>query len=305
MCAFQYAGFGSDLVGVDIWSTTTATTPYVGPVLDFTGTLGGLSSAGLRAGSFDAGTFETSAYVPVAGTAAAIPAVTIPTGVYNTTFGDFSTAVLGCFDFSSDCVVTMRTSLHPTGEASCHFGGLIFGASFQFPLSVNLTVAPGSTASGYAYMDWFVTNTATSTDASQSIWTYAIDYSSLSAPVDSAGFFDATMGFPQTTSLPATVAFDVLQTNYYSLKTGGFIGVAVQHQTGLGGLTDFGGYNVNTAQNMAFLTDCSVDYCYVGVNTIPNLTPVMELRGQLIAGVGTLIPSLITLLCVFLAFVSA
>jgi len=304
MCAFQYAGFGFDLVGVDISTTATGTTPYLGQLLDFSGSLASLSSGALRTGSFDAGTFEVAAYVPATGTAAAIPAVTLPAGVYNTTYADFTTALLGCFDSSSGCVVTMRTSGHRTGEASCQFGGLIFGASFQFPLNVNLTVAPTSTASGYAYLDWFVTNTATSTDASQSVWTYAIDYTSLSAPVDSAGFFDATMGFPQTTGLPATVAFDVLQAGYFSLKTGGFIGVAVQHQTGLGG-SDFGGYNVNTAQNMAFLTDCSVDYCYVGVTTTPNLTPVMELRGQLIAGVGTLIPSFFTLLCVFLVFISA
>jgi len=301
MCAFQYSNFGSDLQSVDIAQTAT---PGAGQLVDLSLYLNELSVGGLTTGSFDGFVQETSTFVPASTSpvTSAVPATVYPSNTYNVTYGDFATTLLGCFDYSLDCVVTMRTLLFPHGEASCAFTGLTFGASFEFPLNVNLTVAPTSKASGYAYMDWFITgSTDAKSDLSQSVWAYSIDYNALSSAIVGGGMYNAREGFPQITSLPPTIAFDIQETESYRLTSGGFIGVAIQGSNGVGGLSGFGGYNVDTIDNYDFLMNCSLSYCYVGIQTGSSLSPIMELRGQLIAGVGTLLPSLVTLLCLLVA----
>jgi len=302
MCAFQYSGFGSALTGVDIQRTASvavegdddqpaqAAMP-AGQLIDFTNIVAGLSAGNQQSGSFDGLVFGDG-YT----NASLVP------GVYTYVNNTFAGSMARCFGGSpSECSVTMRTASLPNGEASCTFGGLTFGASFEFALNVNKSVAPNSAASGVARLGWFVSGNSDAASAdSQSVWTYVIEYSGLSSPVASAGLFNAGAGFPQITSMPATLAFNTQRAVADSTTSGTFSGVVIQKSTGLGG-SGFGGYNLATAAlNFAFLSDCAVDYCYVGVQT-NVLNPIMELRGQLVAGVGTLLPSVFTLFCVLVA----
>jgi len=285
----QYAGLASDIVTVDIIRTVAPNAG--GEVANFRSIVNGLTGM-QRTGSFDGYTLEA---VRATTTAPITAAQLVGTAAVNVTSGGLQDVVSGCFDGSFGCVVTLRTTTRASGEASCQLGGsLTFGASFKFPLSANRTVAPTSVASGVAYLDWFVTNDNAQLDTSQSVWVYAIDYFDLSADVVSSGLYNGQAPFPTVVST-ATVGFDVQPTEEFPLRTGNILGVAIQHSLA---------YNVNTATNYAFLYNCSLDYCYAGVSTMPFSTPILELRGQLIAGVGALLPSLVTLFCLLIALVN-
>jgi len=297
-CAVQYAGLASDIAGVDIQTTTLGQN---GIIIDFAAVVITLDPSLRRTGSFDGIVLELATYVAPTGTVAAVPAVVAPPDGYNTTMGDFVTSLSGCFNGASGCKVVVRTSGSPNGEASCFLGGLTFGASFDFPLAANKTLYPNSVASGYAWLDWFVTDSNVQSDSSKSVWAYSIDFNSLSNPVNSAGFFNGLGGFPLLTSGPPTVSFDVNGYDYWDLTTGQLTGVAIQGSFDSSG-KGYGNYAVNTYDNYNFLLNCSISNCYVGVETT-SLVGYMEIRGQLIAGVSTLIPSCVTFAVVLLALV--
>jgi len=283
-CGIQYANLQSDITGVKIRTTSTA---LPGNIVDFTQFI----TAGLnkRSDAFDGFVLENTAFVPAVGvTAPAKPAVTLPNNVYNTTYGDFKSTIIGCFDGSAGCVVSIQTG--STTALSCTLGDyLIYGASFEFPLNANLTVQPNSLASGYAHMDWFVTYADARSALSQSVWVYEIQYNHLSGSVTYAGLFNGLAPYPALTSLPATVGFDIFGNSQYSnVTTGSFVGVALQYSRL---------YNLDTASNYIFLSNCSQSLCYVGVETI--IPGYEEIRGQL-SGVGSLVPSLFALICALL-----
>jgi len=214
--------------------------------------------------------------------------------------GDFYTTLSGCFADTINCVVTVRTTGFMAGELACELAEMVYGAEFEFGLAVNKSLSD-SNANGYVWLNWYVTNSDTYN--AKSVWAYAIDFSEMSAPVNYAGLFNAMGGFPILTSNPATVAFDSRAPFGFGLKTGSIIGVAIQGSTGTGLNGDNAGYNVNKFDNYQFLTNCSMDYCYVGVGTTA-VANFMELRGQLIAGVGQLVPSLLVVFGLFMTIFS-
>jgi len=253
--------------------------------MDFSAAVSGVSGVYPHSGSFDAVVLE---YVQLQGTT---QTVTIPAGAYNGTWGDFQTTLLGCFSGDWNCVATVRTDMYPGGEAACDFGGMIYGADFEFPLAVNTSIDPTSKANGYAWLNWYVTSEDTYNAVS--VWAYAVDFDQMSGPVNYAGIFNALGAFPILTSNPASLAFDIDGAYQYGLTSGSFIGLAIQGNVGTGQVGSSSGYNLNAFDNWRFLTNCSMAYCYVGVQTTAHLG-FMELRGQL-SDMARLVPSLLTL----------
>jgi hypothetical protein len=281
-CAFQYAGLTGDISGAEIRQTSGR----VGQLINFANAVSGIPTVYKRDGGFNGLVMETVKY-RAAQTMPVTPQVdteTWPANAFNASFGDFTTTMANCFNDITSCVVTITTSAN---QLSCEFGYLTFGASFDFPLAKNTLT---SNANGYAWLDWFVAGQNPMTDPS--VWAYAVDYYALSAPVSYAGLFDGLGPFPSLSPGPATVVYDVTGAAMYGLTTGTFVGVAIQGQPW---------FNISAANNYPFLVNCSIDHCYVGVQSLPG---TMELRGQLIAGVGHVIPSLVTLLAMLIAAVS-
>jgi len=296
VCSFQYAGLAGDLQGADIrqYSGKTVSSTSLGLLVDFSDAVLGASDP--NTGSFDAIILETTQYslTPPQMT------VTFPVGAYNSSYGDFRTVLAGCFAEDINCIVTLRTDTHPQGELACFLTELVFGADFEFPLETNQTLTPGSEASGYAFLTWFTTS-ADVAGSAQSVWAYEIQYDKLSDVVDTAGLFNAMNPFPQLTSMPATIAFDINGALKYNFRSGSFVGVAIQGTTGTGGPGNAAGYNViGGYNNYQFLANCSQDLCYVGVASAAS-PGLPELRGQLIAGVAQLVPSLVVLMALMVA----
>jgi len=286
-CAFQYEGLAGNINGADIRQTSGE----VGRLIDFSNAVSGIPGLYLQNGGFNGLVMETVKY-RAAQTIPATPQIdteTRPALAFNATFGDFTTTMARCFNDITSCVVTIRTTAHPLGELSCEFGYLSYGASFNFLLELNTTLGLASNAHGYAWLDWFVAGQNPATD--KSVWAYAVDYAALSAPITYAGLFDGLGPYPRLTRDPATVDYDVTGAATYSMTTGTFVGVAIQGQPW---------FVINAVDNYHFLVNCSIDQCYVGVQTNAG----MELRGQLIAGVGHVIPSLVTLVAMLVAVVS-
>jgi len=293
MCSVQYDGLVGNINGVDIrkYSGRTSASTSYGVLIDLADSI---ASAPAQSGTFDAVVLETTTYNK--DTTPVTWAVTQPANAYNASWGDFKTNLLGCFAETSNCILTVRTDTNPTGELSCFLTELIYAAEFEFPLSVNASES-NSQASGYAYLNWFVTDYNTYT--AKSVWAYAVDYNQLSSFVYSAGLYNGGGPFPLLTSSP-TIAMNINGADAYEFKSGSIVGVAIQGSTGNGLLGQFGGYNLGADLNYAFLTNCSVDYCYVGVSSVLN-PGYLELRGQLVAGVGQLVPSLLLLLALVVA----
>jgi len=287
VCSFQYTGLGSDLVTIDITRKTDSLV-----LVDFKGVVDGFTGGDLRSDTIDGLALEVGKFVPGQTTppvTAPVEPNIFPASTYKANGTDFSDTLRPCFNFSVPCVITLRTQNNMQGEVACTVSSLTFGGAFEFGLASTLDLSGGG-ATGYVYLDWFLSGSSDFTsDTSKSVWTYSVDYTGLTGKgVDWAGLWEGT---PFTATQPG-VGFDSSGSTLFDLQTGGFIGVTIQGSDG---------YSLDTVDNAAFLTNCSLDGCYVGVVTTPALTPLVELRGLLVAGVGTLLPSLFTLLCVLLA----
>jgi len=299
-CQVQYEGLSSNVFATDVQMNTGSTTAVsLGQVLTFQYAVNHIEP-GLNSpdGSFDAVILETSVYVPSSGSTPAIPAQIWPTNAFNTSMGDFSQVLFGCFNNVYDCVVTIYTVNHPMGELQCEFSNLIFGAAFDVPLVANTTLLAESEAHGFAWLDWMVTESA-NTYAATSVWLYAVDYAEVSGPVNFGGIFNSVGLSPSV----AVVAFDTAGPQVYNQRQGNFVGVSIQGSMGTGmGPAFSGGYDISSFNNMNFLVNCSRDYCYVGVRTTVlavNDPNYMELHGKIIAGVGQLWPSMMVLMVLF------
>jgi len=299
VCTFEYSGLTANLVAADVTltATTLAGSPSFGKLIDFTNSIAFATDP--RDGNFDAVILETVKYQA----SPLINSVTEPFGAYNSSWGDFTNNLARCFDHSENCLVTLRTDNGAGGtnpELACTLAEMIYGGSWEFALEVNKSVS-ASQASGYAWLNWYVSST--DTYQATSVWAYAVDFTDMTAAVNQAGLFNAMSGFPALTSNPASVAFDTRGAYRFQQTTGSLIGVAIQGTVGDGSVTDNGGYNLDASNNWQFLTNCSVSNCYVGVGTVA-IPGFMELRGQLVAGVGQLVPSLLVVL-VFLGVLTA
>jgi len=301
-CSLIYEGFQSPLNDAEIY-VSDANSNYYGQVLDFAPIIAGLSGGTTQTGFFAANFQEQVLYVNADGNTPATQSVVLPANTYNTSWGAFAVILQTCGNGTNLCRLTMKTTGHPMGEATCALTGLTYGAEFNVPLMSNLTTHPNSQAYGNAMISWRVTTLDWQTTPYSSIWAYQVNYDDMAGFVASSGIFNAEAAFPAVSFNAPEIAFDINGAIAAGGFTGAFCGVAIQGMVGTGTNGDTSGYSVPISKNYDFLANCSQALCYVAVYSTASIGPMdPELRGQF-GGVAHLLPSLYLALLAMLATV--